>query len=354
MSPATFSPTSELCDLFLNYDLCAPHMDEVEQGHARPSGSYGSDSSLEGIGTDLESCLLPAFPPPLSPFFGVASLPPPPTEEVRGISQLVLEPMVGGGSLGLDILGVPLLSEAPETSEPVPLWPQPLPVYMPPPTNGPVGQLASEAGDASRRGMSSTGSPYQSTPPSRRVRIKRDRRKHSPYATPCLTPSSSISSPPSSAPVTPAPQAPELGISGKPHGLGLKISRPRNVQVDARSSLPDAAAHADAWQCPHCDFVQLDRSRSQLKRHIRTHTANVWDWVCTGVPQSDAAKYGLSQDQVDAYVRDGRVMRYDGRDMVGGCGQAITSRKDALKRHLKSAGCPGDHNGEWLLGNKRR
>ena len=320
-----------------------------------------------GVGIDLGLSPMPTTLPSLPSCFGPASLPSP-DEDVYGGSQLAPGPIVGGGSLGLDLAGTGVPPLATYMAMPPPrddsaiFLPQALlpPLVASPRQPDGLVHPSAPIPTAYNTGETSYGrrlpetSPYQGSGPSRRVAKKRNERKYSPYSTPSLTPASSISSLPPSAPSTPAPQSPCASLSAKL--LGLKVSRPRTVQVDPRlPPPPDAAARIQAGKCPYCNFVPEKSHSNGLSRHIKSHMAKPLDWVCCGVPLFDAVtKHGLTQDQVDGYIRTGRCMGYNGRVMVGGCGKAFNTRSDALKRHLDRGTCPGDHNAEWLLGNQAR
>ncbi|EIN12933.1 hypothetical protein PUNSTDRAFT_118585 [Punctularia strigosozonata HHB-11173 SS5] len=88
------------------------------------------------------------------------------------------------------------------------------------------------------------------------------------------------------------------------------------------------------WGCPHCPFVQQNRRRPDLNRHINTHMRSN-NWVCCGVPVAYAAEYGIGPTA--------KQVEFKGRMRVGGCFKTF-SRRDALKRHVdnRSIGCIGD------------
>lgn len=90
------------------------------------------------------------------------------------------------------------------------------------------------------------------------------------------------------------------------------------------------------FQCPvpRCGYVQLNKRRTELRRHIQEHRVTDGRWVCRGVLLRDAKKYGIT-DVSDA-------AEYGGEVWVGGCWQAF-SRGDPLKRHLKTKGCATDN-----------
>ncbi|KAH9917130.1 uncharacterized protein BXZ73DRAFT_53405 [Epithele typhae] len=111
-----------------------------------------------------------------------------------------------------------------------------------------------------------------------------------------------------------------------------------------------AAGEIDPWKCPYCPFVQASRRKPDLRRHVATHTGGSMppQWLCAGVPLSQAAEKGLDPREMDVYS-------LDGREMLGGCLKAF-SRRDALLRHLRATNgrCVGDPTGIWHEGNKDR
>ncbi|PIL23011.1 hypothetical protein GSI_14318 [Ganoderma sinense ZZ0214-1] len=113
---------------------------------------------------------------------------------------------------------------------------------------------------------------------------------------------------------------------------------------------PDLPA-SNAWQCPHCPYVQRNRRSPDLKRHIKTHTrgADGADWVCCGVPVLNAIELGVPA----TIVREARVFELDGVLMIGGCRKAF-SRRDALSRHLQRerGKCFGDALSLHQRGNR--
>ncbi|PIL23051.1 hypothetical protein GSI_14358 [Ganoderma sinense ZZ0214-1] len=117
----------------------------------------------------------------------------------------------------------------------------------------------------------------------------------------------------------------------------------------ARNTTPVPALNA--WQCPHCPYVQRNRRSPDLKRHIKTHTRDddVADWVCCGVPVLSAIELGVP----DRILREAQVFEFDGVLMVGGCRKAF-SRRDALHRHLQRerGKCFGDALSLYQRGNR--
>lgn len=124
----------------------------------------------------------------------------------------------------------------------------------------------------------------------------------------------------------------------------------RNPQAAPESLSEPAEASAEhAWKCPHCEYVQKERRRPDLARHIATHGPNTAEWACCGVPRALARRYGLDPAREDAYT-------IGGVEMMGGCGKAF-SRRDALQRHLRvrhahGPECVGDVKGDWHPRNK--
>lgn len=114
--------------------------------------------------------------------------------------------------------------------------------------------------------------------------------------------------------------------------------------------VPPFEARPEQYKCPLCEYVQTNRRIPDLKKHHELHfrdhyaTRQGEAWVCCGIPIALAAELGL--------VDKGRVEQRDRGVMVGGCGQAF-SNKDNYRRHLRDAGCFGDHDGSWVPGNAK-
>ncbi|KAJ3539919.1 hypothetical protein NM688_g6301 [Phlebia brevispora] len=105
------------------------------------------------------------------------------------------------------------------------------------------------------------------------------------------------------------------------------------------------------FNCPHCGYIQLNRRRPDLRRHILTHyQRNLGpSWICCGVPVELADEY-----RVPSTVRPVAYSQMGKAHMVGGCGASF-SRKDAYLRHLRGfKGCVGDPNGGWHRSSKGR
>lgn len=145
---------------------------------------------------------------------------------------------------------------------------------------------------------------------------------------------------PYSSPVSSLPTPP------KPRSELITYQR-RNVQVSraaARASASRSLAHR--WKCPYCPHVERNRRKSDLRRHVQTHTPGA-GWVCCGVPLVEAAACGVPEDVVSGEVRE-----FEGILMVGGCRRTF-SRRDAYGRHLKRKRdiCFGDPRALYQPGN---
>ncbi|PIL23049.1 hypothetical protein GSI_14356 [Ganoderma sinense ZZ0214-1] len=151
-------------------------------------------------------------------------------------------------------------------------------------------------------------------------------------------------------------RAAHRGSSSSPYPTPSPEPSPRTSSVIIASQRRNAPARttvpaSNAWQCPHCPYVQRNRRSPDLKRHIKTHTRgdDVADWVCCGVPVLSAIELGVP----DRILREGQVFVFDGVLMVGGCRKAF-SRRDALHRHLQRerGKCFGDALSLHQRGNR--
>ncbi|KAI0917321.1 hypothetical protein AcW1_007462 [Taiwanofungus camphoratus] len=209
----------------------------------------------------------------------------------------------------------------------------------------PLSNAINDDSDADAEGESegdaTEDSEYVPSPrvsPARRRHVRRAtarKQRPSPYA---------HASPASTPPLSPASsRSPSSGASPRSPRAG---PRPRNIQAPLLFEVATAAAK-DSFACPQCPYVQLNRRRPDLTRHIATHfsSADPGKWTCCGVPVERAAEYGVT-DISNPYV-------YEGQLMVGGC-QKTFSRRDALKRHLDNdnISCIGDVNAPYLRGNQ--
>lgn len=134
-----------------------------------------------------------------------------------------------------------------------------------------------------------------------------------------------------------------VASSQKRTARGAPRKRPRQSPVSRNAQAVLEVIHAppaaknNPWACPYCRWVQRNHRTPDLKRHIRTHTRlqRPAQWVCCGVPVSDAKNYSLPAD-AEPYM-------WGGEEMIGGCCKEF-SRRDALKRHLDNdhISCVGD------------
>ncbi|KAI0329286.1 hypothetical protein GY45DRAFT_883801 [Cubamyces sp. BRFM 1775] len=165
-------------------------------------------------------------------------------------------------------------------------------------------------------------------------------------------------SPASSAYATPFTPPPTLDLAS---ALSLLLStQPPKTTPRRNTRVATARAHpvpgpssalfaADRWTCPHCGYIQANRRKPDLRRHIATHTTTAEDWVCCGVPLFDAE---LTKELPPAALQKDPVI-YNGQLMVGGCNKSF-SRPDALKRHLHAnqGRCFGSEKAPYLVGNQ--
>ena len=80
-----------------------------------------------------------------------------------------------------------------------------------------------------------------------------------------------------------------------------------------------------------CSDCSRAFARTQdLTRHMKTIHGEGKQWVCCGVPMSEAHNYKISADA----IRIG-PMEHEGVLMIGGCGREF-GRKDTYAKHLKS------------------
>jgi hypothetical protein len=112
-----------------------------------------------------------------------------------------------------------------------------------------------------------------------------------------------------------------------PRTAQLRHTSARKEQVSLLDETPKVSQKsAKCWSCMHCDYVQKNHRRPDLKRHIAGHYPSVAN-VCCGVPIEQAARYGI--------VDVSEAAEYQGELWIGGCWQ-VFSRRDALIRHLKN------------------
>lgn len=133
-----------------------------------------------------------------------------------------------------------------------------------------------------------------------------------------------------------------------PASARIRTVASRNVQIEGVAAAVNPAP--DPYQCPHCDHYQHNHRKSDLRRHIKTHSRLSLqappDWICCGVPVEQAAKYGITSTKGAVHWDQGNMT------MIGGCFQTFTRRGNFL-RHFEREGCDcvGDIDGEWLPGN---
>ncbi|EKM51905.1 uncharacterized protein PHACADRAFT_177314 [Phanerochaete carnosa HHB-10118-sp] len=152
-------------------------------------------------------------------------------------------------------------------------------------------------------------SPSSTSRTARTTRVNR----YSPYTSPRAGSSSSASSSECGSPRTRCPQ--------------LKRTSARKEQISAPVPRTQVTSNSSKrWNCPLCDYVQKNRRRPDLKRHILGHYQED-KHVCCGVPLHLASHYGVADTA--------EVVEWRREDRVGGCWQ-VFSRRDALIRHLKN------------------
>lgn len=141
---------------------------------------------------------------------------------------------------------------------------------------------------------------------------------------------------------SPYPPSSASSSAADPSSSNARRPGSRNVQLDEAPPLRGTWARngPDAYKCPYCDHVQLNKRSPDLERHIRSHFRRTTRqrWVCCGLPLDEAAKQDISADN--------NRWEFNGRTMVGGCHQDF-SRMDALKRHIDNKNNPCKGNTKW-------
>lgn len=140
--------------------------------------------------------------------------------------------------------------------------------------------------------------------------------RYSPYWTPSPSPSPSTSS------------SSDSDASGR-RSAQLRHTSARKKQVaPSPSHLAQLSQRSPRWNCPECSYVQKNRRRPDLKRHIAGHYPK-GKHVCCGVPVAEAAQYGITGPALED------AAEWNGEMRVGGCWM-VFSRRDALIRHLNN------------------
>ncbi|KAI0632298.1 hypothetical protein C8Q77DRAFT_914972 [Trametes polyzona] len=137
------------------------------------------------------------------------------------------------------------------------------------------------------------------------------------------------------APYTPSP-SPLSTSSTLPEASVRRLAKPRALQITLEEYDRGVAGELKAWKCPFCPYVQKTQRKQDLERHCLTHCPEAAQrkgvpLTCSGVPISEAAKYGINLALAKRSMVDGELR-------VGGCGN-VFSRADALGRHLKRGDC---------------
>lgn len=169
---------------------------------------------------------------------------------------------------------------------------------------------------------------------------------------------SAPSSPIASAP-SPSNSLKRRSPSSSPSSYGsVPSKRPRTQVPAARSRVrvtstsPVPLHRTNPFACNYCSYIQHNRRKPDLTRHMRIHTRGTSSevWVCAGVPLERVWDYadslGLAERDDGASFKKLESMpktTYGEYTMVGGCGKEF-SRRDALKRHVDNVNvcCVGD------------
>ena len=142
---------------------------------------------------------------------------------------------------------------------------------------------------------------------------------------PSVASTRTASRPPSSAP-------PSRSVSPESYA-----SRARNEQVSLDHQKLEALFQkfttSQSTHCPvGCGFKQSSRRLGDMKRHIKTHSADARNmWVCRGVPVAQAKLFGIKAVK--------HIYTIDGMEMTGGC-QKSFARRDSLDRHVRNKKIP--------------
>ncbi|KAI1790290.1 hypothetical protein LXA43DRAFT_518920 [Ganoderma leucocontextum] len=102
--------------------------------------------------------------------------------------------------------------------------------------------------------------------------------------------------------------------------------------------------------CSHSGCSRAFTRPQDLARHKKTVHREGKQWVCCGVPMSEAHEYKISADAVNI-----GPMEHEGVLMIGGCGREY-GRKDTYAKHLKSvrSRCVGDVDALYHCENMRK
>lgn len=115
--------------------------------------------------------------------------------------------------------------------------------------------------------------------------------------------------------------------SPRPRAAQLRHTSARKTQISVMHSRTETMQKGPKrWGCMHCDYVQKNHRRPDLKRHIAGHFQSIEN-VCCGVRLEEAQQYGATDFS--------KTAEFQGELRTGGCWQ-VFSRRDALIRHLKN------------------
>ncbi|PIL24775.1 transcription factor [Ganoderma sinense ZZ0214-1] len=121
------------------------------------------------------------------------------------------------------------------------------------------------------------------------------------------------------------------GSDGQINGteVAAEVEASKDGSQNMSSSVNPAKKAKKNFACSQCSRAF---ARTQdLTRHMKTVHSEGKQWVCCGVPMSDAQDYKISADAVTI-----GPMEHEGVLMIGGCGRKF-GRKDTYAKHLKSA-----------------
>jgi hypothetical protein len=78
----------------------------------------------------------------------------------------------------------------------------------------------------------------------------------------------------------------------------------RNLQATPEKSL-QKVNKPDPWTCPYkdCTFVQRNRRKPDLRRHIKRHTPNSGEWVCRGCLRSFSRRDSLRRHLINENIK---------------------------------------------------